>query len=256
VGGLPLQGRVALVSGATGHVGGAVARVVAEMGASVAVHCVSRVDRARAIAGELAGPGRHAQVSGDLSDSSAARRVLGGAADALGAPVTVVVDAAYPSQPPRAVADLTDDYLERHLAGLRGHVNVCRAALAGMRAERWGRIVLMSGALAWRPYPGFAVYAAVKAGATAFARTLALEEGRSGITVNTIALGRIERAGGEKAFAPHPDYEALDEVTRMRVALPRMASPDDVAATVRYLVAPEAEAVTGQVIFLAAGEPM
>ena len=250
-----LEGRVAVVCGATGHVGGAIAQGLASMGARVGVHTHGRRERADEIVRELPGAG-HAVLEGDLSDSTSARRVFERAAAELGGPVTVVVDAAYPSQPPLHVRDLEDAYVERHLDGLRTHVNVCRAALTGMRAEGWGRIVLISGALAWRPFPGFAVYAAVKAGVSAFARTLALEEGRAGITVNVVALGRIEREGGEQAFNPHPGYEALDEVTRRRIALPRMASPADIAATVGFLVSEPAEALTGQVIFLAAGEPM
>ena len=252
----PLDGHVALVCGATGHIGGAVAHVLAQMGARVAVHSLQSEERAREIAGELGAAGEHLALLGDLADAREAERVFGRTAEALGAAPTVVVDAAYPSQPPRFVRELTPDYLDRHIDGLRAHVNVAAAAVGGMRDAGWGRIVLLSGALAWRPFPGFGIYAAMKAGATAFARTLALEEGACGITVNTIALGRIEHDDGGKAFSPHPGYEALDEVTRRRVALPRMASPQDVAETVRYLVSPQAVAVTGQVIFLAAGEPM
>jgi 3-oxoacyl-[acyl-carrier protein] reductase len=251
-----LTGRVAVVCGATGHIGGAVATVLAEMGARVGVHCHHRVERATELVRALPGAGGHAVLAGDLSEFSSAARVFEQAQEQLGAPPAVVVDAAYPAQPPRFVRELDDAYVERHLAALRGQINVCRAVVGGMRELGWGRIVLLSGALAWRPFPGFGVYGAMKAAATAFARTLALEEGRSGVTVNTLALGRIEYEGGEGAFTPHPDYEALDEITQRRVALPRMASPLDVAATVRYLASPASEAVTGQVIFLAAGEPI
>jgi NAD(P)-dependent dehydrogenase (short-subunit alcohol dehydrogenase family) len=251
-----LDGRVALICGGTGHVGGAIALTLAQMGARVAVHGYTKSERGEEIVRELGPPGAHVALSGDLTDSSAARRVFQQAEDELGAPVTVVVDAAYPAQPPRRVAELDDDYLERHLNGLRIHVNVCRAALGGMHAIGWGRIVLLSGALAWRPFPGFAVYGAVKAGASAFARTLALEEGMAGITVNTVVLGRVEYDDGGHAFTPHEAYEALDEVTQRRVALPRMASPQDIASTIRYLASPAAGAVTGQAIFLAAGEPI
>jgi 3-oxoacyl-[acyl-carrier protein] reductase len=250
-----LGGRAAVVCGATGHIGGAVAAALAEMGARVGVHCHRRVERAAELVRTLPGAG-HAVLVGDLAEFSSAARVFEQARDELGAPPAVVVDAAYPAQPPRLTRELDDAYVERHLAALRGHINVCRAAVGGMRELGWGRIVLLSGALAWRPFPGFGTYGAMKAAASAFARTLALEEGRSGITVNTLALGRVEYEGGEGAFTPHPDYEALDEVTRRRVALPRMASPLDVAATVRYLASPASEAVTGQLIFLAAGEPM
>jgi 3-oxoacyl-[acyl-carrier protein] reductase len=252
----PLAGRVAVVTGATGHLGGAVAHGLAEMGASVVVHYRRQADRARVIVASLPGDGRHVALAADLAAAGEARTLFEQAREALAAAPTVLVDAAYPAQPPVRAADLTDEYVERHLAGLRAHVNACRAALPGMRAAGWGRIVMLTGALAWRPFPGFAMYGAVKAAAAAFARTLSLEEGRAGITVNALALGRIEYADGAGAFLPDPAYEELDEVTRRRVALPEMASPEDVAASVRYLVSPAAGAVTGQVIFLAAGEPI
>lgn len=250
-----LSGRGAVVAGATGHVGAAIARRLAGHGASVVAHYGRQADRAEELVAELEG-GPHAALGADLTRFEAARALWKQAGDALGQAPTILVDAAYPSQPPRLVGDLTDEYVESHLNGLRMHINLCRAALPAMRQASWGRIVILSGALASRPFPGFSIYGAVKAGATAFARTLSLEEGRAGITVNTVSLGRIETDQRQKAFTPHPAYEVLDEVTQRRVALPHMATPEDVAATVSYLVSPTAGAVTGQVVYLAAGEPM
>lgn len=250
-----LSGLGAVVAGATGNVGAAIARLLAERGASVAVHHAHQAAQAEQLAGQLAG-GPNVALAADLTDSGAAQELWERAGAALGRAPTILVDAAYPSQPPRFVAELDDAYVEAHLNGLRIHINLCRAALPAMREAGWGRIVLLSGALATRPFPGFAVYSAVKAGATAFARTLSLEAGESGVTVNTVTLGRVETDKGEKAFTPHPRYELLDSVTRLRLALPQMATPQDVAGTVGYLVSPAAGAVTGQVVYLAAGEPM
>lgn len=250
-----LSGLAAVVTGSTGHVGAAIARLLAARGAKVAVQYLDRAGAAESLARELRG-GPHAAVGADLTSSAVALELWAHAGAALGQPPTILVDAAYPSQPPRLLSEVTDDYLEAHLNGLRMHINMCRAALPAMRESGWGRIVLLSGALASRPFPGFSVYSAVKAGSTAFARTLSLEEGEAGVTVNTVTLGRVETDEGDKAFTPHPRYEVLDEVTKRRVALPSMATPEDVAETVGYLVSPAASAVTGQVVFLAGGEPM
>jgi 3-oxoacyl-[acyl-carrier protein] reductase len=244
-----------VVTGATGHVGAAIAQLLAARGARVAVAYGHRAEVAQRLAGELIG-GPHAAVGADLTSSRAAETLWDQAARALDLAPTILIDAAYPSQPPSLVSDLTDDYLEAHLNGLRMHINACRGALPAMRRAGWGRIVLISGALSARPYPGFSVYSAVKAGSVAFARTLSLEEGRAGITVNTVSLGRVETEQGEKAFSAHPRYEMLDEVTKRRVALPSMATPEDVAETVAYLASPAASAVTGQVVYLAGGEPI
>lgn len=251
-----LAGHVALVCGATGNIGAAVAHGLAEMGAHVAVHFHCRRERAEEIVGALPADRPHAVVQGDLAESQGAVRVAESTLELLGSPPTIVVNAAHPHMPSRLVRESSDDDLSGHLAGFRAHVNICRAVLPGMRDAGSGRIVFISGALASRPFPGLAFYSSVKAGLTAFSRALALEEGGAGITVNVVAPGRIESLDGEAAFTPDPAYEALDHVTRLRVALTRMASAEDVAAVVCFLASPQAEAITGQVIYLAAGEPV
>jgi 3-oxoacyl-[acyl-carrier protein] reductase len=251
-----LAGRVALVCGATGSIGEAIVRGLAELGAGVAVHCHRRRDRAQEIVDALPAGARHAVVQGDLAESAEAARVVEAVAGLLGSAPTIVVNAAYPSMPPRVVRDSSDDDLMGHLAGFRTHVNICRAAVPGMRAAGSGRIILISGALASRPFPGFALYGAMKAGLTTFSRTLALEEGTAGITVNVVAPGRVETPEEEPPPDLDPAYEALDAVMRLRMALAQMATPEDVAATVCFLATPQAGAVTGQVVYLAAGEPI
>jgi acetoacetyl-CoA reductase len=254
---VPFEGRIALVGGATGTIGAVVCRELAARGAHVAVHCYRQRERAEALLDELdGGRGAHAVVQGDLASFSQAQALCRSVDQQLGGPPTLVVNAAYPSMPSCAASDMGDAYVESHLNGMRIYVNLCRVTVPGMRSSHQGRIVLISGALASRLFPGFTMYAATNAGLTAFSRTLALEEGGYGTTVNVVALGRIEHPDGTVAFAPDPQYEALDKVTKLRVALGRMATPEDVSHTAAFLLAPSSDAITGQILYLAGGEPI
>jgi 3-oxoacyl-[acyl-carrier protein] reductase len=246
-----LDGRVALVCGATGPVGMEACRGLAALGASVVVHCRSSRGRAELLAAGLPGPTRHTWVHGDLADPAQALAAVTAATETVGPP-DILVDAAYPSAGSQLVRDSSPIDLERHLDGFRMHLNACRAVLPGMRSRGWGRIILIAGALATRVFPGFAFYSGVKAGLIAVTRTLALEEGSAGITVNAIAPGRVGpgEAGTDPAFA------ALDAVSSMRAALPQLPRPRDIASVAGFLASDAAAAVTGQVIYLAAGEPV
>ncbi len=243
----PLAGRTALVCGATGSIGPAIVRRFAALGARVVVHGNRNLARAEELAAELGGD--HLAVAGDLADPTVAAEIAQRAS-----PATILVGAAYPHVAPAPFAESTDADLEAHLDGIRMHVNICRAALPQMRAAGFGRIVLLSGALADRPYPGFALYTAAKAALTAFSRALALEEGPAGVTVNVVAPGEVESPTDAGAPLSEP-FAGLDRLIRMRSALP-LPGADDVAQTVAFLASPAAAAVTGQVIYLAAGEPI
>jgi 3-oxoacyl-[acyl-carrier protein] reductase len=258
-----LSGRVALVCGGAGRIGSAITRQLAARGASVAVHCHHRLDRAESLLTGLkedqptrSRPQRHIVVAGDLANITTARTVVQQVHDRLCAWPTIVVNAAHPDTGSATTEEISDSHLNAHIDGFRIHVNVCRTTIVGMRSSGIGRLVLISGALAVRPFPGLGVYGAVKAAATAFSRTLALEEGPYGTTVNIVSLGRVEYEDGTQAFDPDPRYEALDEITRMRRALTKMAAPTDVARTVSFLVSPASTAITGQVLYLAGGEAM
>jgi NAD(P)-dependent dehydrogenase (short-subunit alcohol dehydrogenase family) len=250
-----LTGRVALVSGATGPVGRELCHQLASLGAAVAAHCHTHQERAEQLVRTLPGSSRHVWVQGNLADPGQAAAAVAAARASIGPP-DVLVDAAYPAAGSRLIRDSDPADLERHLDGFRMHVNACRAVLPGMRAHGRGRIILIAGALATRVFPGFAFYSGMKAGLVALARTLALEEGPAGITVNVIAPGRLESGDGAVAAFADPDFAALDAVSTLRVALPRMAAPHDVASVASFLASDAAAAVTGQVIYLAAGEPV
>lgn len=139
---------------------------------------------------------------------------------------------------------------------MRIHHHVFVAAVPAMRAHGVGRIVSVTGALASRPFDGLALQGATRAAINLEARTLALEEGRHGITVNVVMPGHVRVDQGAHSTEGDPAYARLDEISAARSAQPLFPTAEDIAEVVAFLVSDAARAVTGQVIQLAAGEPM
>ncbi len=139
-----------------------------------------------------------------------------------------------------------DDYREMFDGNVRSAVQTANAVLPGMRAAGFGRIVFfgMNGSSETRPYRGFTLYGAAKSAVVAFARSLAIEEARDGITVNVIEPGdirdkRITRLDAREKAGPAP--------------CGRPGSYEDIADVVAFLVAPERDFVTGSVIAVTGG---
>lgn len=121
-----------------------------------------------------------------------------------------------------------------------------------MRKQGYGRIVFISGGLSRRFFRGCSAYTAIKSGINGFCKTLALEEGEHGITVNIVAPGKV--------VATHETHgEARDEIgdiSAHSIPLMRFATPHDVAGAVLYFVSSGASGITGQTLFVAGGEIM
>jgi NAD(P)-dependent dehydrogenase (short-subunit alcohol dehydrogenase family) len=240
-----LVGRVALVVGGTGRIGRAACADLATRGATVAVGYRRNAGAARTIADEVGGSAVRIIVDQDASVDDAF-----GAIESAHGPVGVLVDTAHADMPPVPVADLDRQTLAAHLDAVQGFAALVRRAVPGMRAERWGRIIYVSGALMSRPAPGFAGYGAAKAAATTLTRYVAVEEGRAGITANIVAPGRV-----------HDEAEQLDDTRRElaarlleRAALGVFPTVDEVAATIGLLAA--SAHLTGQTIWVTGGEPI
>ncbi|HHC07899.1 MAG TPA: SDR family oxidoreductase, partial [Actinobacteria bacterium] len=218
----------ALVTGATGTIGGAIARRLAEAGAEVVVHgSPASGDRAEALAAELDPPG-HVVVADLAVDPEGC---LDAAVAAVGLLDVLVNNAA------RDVAgDASDDWEAIRAVNLDAVIALTRRFAA---TSRGGSVVNVASIEAHRPAPGHALYGVSKAGVVAWTRAAALELGAQGIRVNSVSPGLVAR----------PDLEAIwpEGVARWRAAAPlgRLGHPEDVADAVLFLASDAARWITG-----------
>lgn len=241
-----MNGRVALVTGAASGIGAAVAERFCADGARVLAF-----DRDADALAALAGRTGALACSGDVTRQSDVDRALAATA-ALGA-LRFVVNAAgvVAADDPETVVDAT---WERMLAvNLTGTMRVCRAALPLLRAAGGGAIVNVASVAAFNSTPGSASYAPSKAGVVAFTRNVAYAHGADNIRANCVCPGWTRTAMAEREMS---DAAALAGTTieqefaamAARIALKRMARPEEIANCVRFLASDEASFVTGAVL--------
>ena len=241
-----LEGKVALVTGASGGIGAGIARALHAQGASV-VLSGTRAGVLEALAGEL---GERAHVCpADLREAGAADALVA-AAEAAAGPLSILVNNAGFTRDVLALRMKDEDWASVLDVDLGAPFRLARAALRGMVRRRSGRIVQVSSVVGHTGNPGQANYAAAKAGLAGMSKALAQEVGSRGITVNLVAPGFIETAM----------TDALPEAQRTRllgsIPLGRMGRPEDVAAAVVYLVSDEAGWVTGASLHVNGGMAM
>jgi 3-oxoacyl-[acyl-carrier protein] reductase len=240
-----LDGRTALVTGASGGIGDAIARQLHAQGATVIV-AGRRREALEALAGAL---GERVRVAvAELADVGAAEQLIA-AADAEGG-LDVLVNNAGLTRDNLALRMSDQDWQTVLDVNLSAGFRLIRGALRGMMRRRWGRIVNVTSVVALTGNPGQANYAAAKAGMIGMAKSLAAEVASRGITVNCVAPGLIET----------PMTEALSEEQRARilerVPIGRLGGAAEVAAAVGYLVSDEAAYVTGQTLHVNGGMAM
>jgi len=241
-----LDGKGALVTGASGGIGGAIARALHAAGAGVALSG-TREDALAALAGEL-GERAHV-VPCDLGRADAVAGLAAAAEAALGS-LDIVVNNAGLTRDGLALRMSDEDWRQVIEVNLTAAFRISRAALRGMMKRRWGRIVNVTSIVGVTGNPGQANYAASKAGLIGMSKSLAAEVASRGVTVNCVAPGFIDTAM----------TRALDQAQhdRLLAAIPagRLGAPDDVAAGVLYLASDQAAYVTGQTLHVNGGMAM
>jgi 3-oxoacyl-[acyl-carrier protein] reductase len=240
-----LVGRTALVTGASGGIGDAIARQLYAQGAAV-VLAGRRRDALAALAEAL---GERTRIAiAELADPQAAEQLIA-AADADGG-LDVLINNAGLTRDNLALRMKDEDWQTVLDVNLFAGFRLIRAALRGMLRRRWGRIVNVTSIVALTGNPGQANYAAAKAGMIGMTKSLAAEVAGRGITVNCVAPGFIQT----------PMTEALNEAQRARllerVPVGRLGAGADVAAAVGYLASAEAACVTGQTLHVNGGMAM
>ena len=251
------DGRVAIVTGAGGGIGGAISRRLAREGAKVAV-----LDRdgeaAEATAAAIRGAGHHGAavaITCNITDRAAVDAAVARTEAELGPVAVLVNNAGWDVFKP--FTQTVSDEWERLIAiNLVGALNMHHAVLPGMVERRSGRIVNIASDAARVGSSGEAVYAACKGGLVALSKTLAREHARHGITVNVVCPGPTDTAlfAGFKEGAANP--EKLVQAFERAIPLGRIGQPDDLPGAVAFFASDDAAYVTGQVLSVSGGLTM
>jgi 3-oxoacyl-[acyl-carrier protein] reductase len=242
-----LTGKTALVTGASGGIGRAVATSLHAQGAHV-VLSGTRQEALDALAGEL--KERVSTSAANLGDAVAVDGLIEAAEAAAGAPLDILVSNAGLTRDGLLMRMKDEDWETVIRVNLEAYFRLSRAALRGMMKRRWGRIIGITSVVGVTGNPGQANYAASKAGMIGFSKALGQEVATRGITVNCVAPGFIES----------PMTEGLTEQQRTQIlaTIPtaRLGTGADVAAACVYLASDEAAYVTGQTLHVNGGMAM
>ncbi|MWD25863.1 3-oxoacyl-[acyl-carrier-protein] reductase [Aquicoccus sp. SCR17] len=241
-----LTGKCALITGASGGIGGEIARALHGAGATVGLSG-TRTEPLETLAKEL-GDRVHV-LPCNLSDAEAVAALPKQAAEAMGA-VDILVNNAGITRDNIFMRMSDEEWQSVIDVNLTATFKLCKGVLRGMMKSRWGRIVNISSVVGATGNPGQGNYAAAKAGMVGMSKSLAYEVASRGITVNAVAPGFIETAMTDKLTD--------DQKSGILGQIPsgRMGTPEEIAAAVLYLSSPEAGYVTGATLHVNGGMAM
>ena len=241
-----LTGKCALITGASGGIGGAIAHALHGAGATVALSG-TRVEPLEALAAEL---GSRAHVLPcNLSDADAVEALPKQAIEAMGA-VDILVNNAGITRDQLFMRMSDDEWQSVLDVNLTSTMRLCRGVMRPMMKARWGRIINISSIVGATGNPGQANYAASKAGMVGMTKSIAYEVASRGITANAVAPGFIATAMTDKLT---DDQKAA---INAKIPAARMGAPEEIAAAVLYLASPEAGYVTGTTLHVNGGMAM
>jgi len=250
-----LHGMTALVTGASGGIGSAIAKALAAQGARLAISG-SNAGKLRTFRDELdANAPQHLQevdhvaITCDLSDADAVEKLVPAAVDSLGK-LDILVNNAGITRDNLAMRMKDEEWDAVIKVNLEAAFRLMRAACKPMMKARFGRIVTITSVVGATGNPGQVNYAAAKGGLTAMSKALAQEVASRGITVNCVAPGFIRTAMTD--ILPEAQKEALNA----RIPMGRMGEGEDIGAAVAYLASREAGYLTGQTLHVNGGMAM
>jgi 3-oxoacyl-[acyl-carrier protein] reductase len=243
---IDLSGRTALVTGASGGIGAAIATRLHAQGAVVGLSG-TRADRLEALAATLGS--RAFSLPADLSDSAAADGLIAAAEAAMGQ-VDILVNNAGLTRDGLLVRMKDADWDLIFQVNLTAGMRLARAGLKGMMKRRWGRIIGIGSIVGVTGNAGQTNYAAAKAGMIGFTKALAQEVAPRNVTVNCIAPG----------FIATPMTDALNDAQKTalltKIPLGRLGAPEDIAAMTAFLASDSADYITGQTLHVNGGMAM
>lgn len=241
-----LTGKSALITGASGGIGGAIARALHGAGANVALSG-TREEALSALASEL---GENAHLTpANLSDAESVEGLIGLAEEAMGS-VDILVNNAGLTRDMLSMRLTDEDWQSVIDVNLTATFRLSRAVIRGMMKRRWGRIINITSVVGVTGNPGQANYAASKAGMIGMSKSMAQEVASRGITVNCVAPGMIVTA--------MTDVLSDDQKARILEIVPagRLGESEEIAAGALYLASEEASYVTGQTLHINGGMAM
>ena len=242
-----LSGKTALVTGASGGIGKAIAERLWTQGAKVVVSG-TRVEALEALKSEF---GERVYVAAaNLSDIASVEGLPKAAEAAAGAPIDILVNNAGITRDNLFMRMKDEEWDQVVAVNLSATFRLSRAVLRGMMKKRWGRIISVTSVVGVTGNPGQGNYAATKAGIVGMSKSLALEVASRNITVNCVAPGFIA--------TPMTDALTADQKAAIGPRIPagRMGEPNEIAAAVVYLSSEEAGYVTGQTLHVNGGMAM
>jgi 3-oxoacyl-[acyl-carrier protein] reductase len=242
-----LTGKTALVTGASGGIGGAIAKALHGQGAKV-VLSGTRAEALEKVKAELGGNAFIAPAN--LSDIASIEALPKAAEEAAGSGIDILVNHAGITRDNLFMRMKDEEWDQVIAVNLTAAFRLSRAVLRGMMKKRWGRIVQITSVVGATGNPGQGNYAAAKAGLVGMTKSLAAEVASRNITCNAVAPGFIQTAMTEVLT------DQQKEMISARIPAGRMGAPGEIAAAVAYLASEEAAYVTGETIHINGGMAM
>lgn len=247
---LGIRGRVALVTGASSGIGEAVALALAEEGVTIAV-AARRIDRLKAVALEAERRGANAAhaFAVDFEQPGSVERLLTQVREQCGDVQILIANSGGPKA--GAVLELTlDDWDVGYRNTLRSMLELVRGVAPSMTASGWGRIVALTSTSVKQPLQNLALSNAFRTALVSSLKSLSLDVARAGVTVNSIATGRVLT---DRLRHLYQDDEAIHKAAASEVPLGRVATPAEFAPLVAFLCGEPARYITGQTIAIDGG---